>query len=69
MAVQALHCKLDRDPHVSGCWDAFAAEARTHLVNMNRTDHTHPFVLQGVVQWRMIMETPREPYDYGWDDM
>ncbi|KAL3135356.1 hypothetical protein ABBQ32_007546 [Trebouxia sp. C0010 RCD-2024] len=67
----ALHCTMDRHRQHYGdqAWEAFAVEAKQPLYNMRQHNQSHPFALQGTVQWDMLVEDPAQPFVLHWDDM
>ena len=64
-SVQALQCRVECD-HLAGQLVGMVQDA---LTNMNMTNQYHPLVLQGIVQWQMLEESPEMPLEFTWDAM
>ncbi|KAL3131272.1 hypothetical protein ABBQ38_000567 [Trebouxia sp. C0009 RCD-2024] len=65
----ALHYTVDQHGQDYGAWEAFAVQAKQPLYNMRPHNQSHPFVLQGTIQWDMLVEHPAHPFVWHWDDM
>lgn len=70
MAVQALQCIRDRHRRKDQYhhWKVFANEAIRYLDSAPKDYDSHPFVLQGIAQWHMLMADLDQPLSH-WNAM